>query len=315
MPDDRDPARPEPDSHAQVPDQLLHSASAPISTRAYCSPMKSGASSVMCHRRLRAARSQPVQVLRKPVFCMQQTVIRRRPAPSRRTCLLSLLDPPGIGAGTRNLAVTPRLAAVTRVETYAALADEIYAAPPRLGQVRLVTIDGPSGSGKSVFAQRLVSALSSRGSSTALLELEMLYEGWTLDGMWRRLRDFVLEPVAAGWDGGFHPYDWSKASWSPRWCSVPVRQVLVVEGCGSSPRDVDMFTSRRIWIEAAPEVALARGVLREGVDLDRRLRAWQHMEAAYFAEQGTRARADLLVDGDPALPLGYDPDVAFTALF
>lgn len=205
------------------------------------------------------------------------------------------------------------LTAVTAVQTYAALAGEIYVAPPRLGQVRLVTIDGPSGSGKSAFARALVEALSRRGS-VVLVEMEALYEGWTLEGAWRRLDELVLEPLAAGWPGGFHPYDWTALRWSSRWCVVPVSQVVVVEGCGSSARATDAFATRQIWIEAPPEVARARGLAREGVDLERRLRDWQLIEAAHFAEQGTRQRADLRVDGDSGGPLSYDRGLAFTVL-
>lgn len=124
------------------------------------------------------------------------------------------------------------MAKVTAVRTYAELAAEIYAAPPRLGAVRLVTVDGPSGSGKSTLADRLETALSRQGS-VASVELEALYAGWTLEGAWQRLNDWVLEPLAAGWAGGFHPYDWVTESWSPGWCAVPVSQVLVVEAAGA----------------------------------------------------------------------------------
>ncbi len=205
------------------------------------------------------------------------------------------------------------LTTVSAVQTYTALAGEIYATPPRLGQVRLVTIDGPSGSGKSAFARALVDALSSRGSG-ALVEIEALYEGWTLEGAARRLDELVLEPLAAGWPGGFHPYDWTAFRWSSSWRVVPISQVVVVEGCGSSARAHAAFISCQIWIEAPPEVALARGLTREGIDLDRRLREWQLHEAAHFAADGTRGRADLRVDGNPAGPLSYDPDLAFTVL-
>lgn len=202
---------------------------------------------------------------------------------------------------------------MSEVRSYAELAGEIYAAPPRLGQTRLVTVDGPSGSGKTAFAGRLTAALASRGS-VAMVEIEALYEGWSLEGSWQRLRDFVLEPIAAGWAGGFHPFDWATGSWSPRWCAVPITDVLLVEGCGSSPRAARPFTSRLIWLEAPPDVALARGLDRPGIDLDRHLLAWRGIEAAHFAEQDTRRRADLRVDGDPVKPLSYDPDVAFTTL-
>lgn len=202
---------------------------------------------------------------------------------------------------------------MSEVRTYAEVAGEIYAAPPRLGQTRLVTVDGPSGSGKTAFARRLAAALASRGS-VALVEIEALYEGWSLEGSWQRLRDFVLEPIAAGWAGGFYPFDWARLSWSPRWCVVPITEVLVVEGCASSPRAAQPFTSRLLWVEAPPAVALARGLDRPGIDLGRHLLAWRGIEAAHFAEQDTRQRADLRVDGDPAEPLSYDPDVAFMTL-
>ena len=202
---------------------------------------------------------------------------------------------------------------MTTVRTFADLAVEIHALAPRLGDVRLVTVDGPSGSGKSTFAGQMVTALEHRGS-VALVGIEALYEGWTLDGAWRRLDEAVLEPLAAGWAGGFQPYDWATQSWSSRWCTVPVSHVLVVEGCGSSPRTADRLTSYRIWIEAPPVVAFERGRSREGMDLDRRLRDWQRLEAEHFTEQDTRRRADLRVNGDPTGPLPYDPSAAFTAL-
>lgn len=196
------------------------------------------------------------------------------------------------------------------VRTFYALAGEIHAAPPRLGKSRLVTVDGPSGSGKTTFARRLVKALAPLGS-VAFVEIEGLYDGWTLDGAWTRLHDWVLEPVAAGWAGGFHPYDWSTASWSPTWYAVPVSGVLVVEGCGSSPRAADRLSTLQVWMQAPPEVSIARGLARDGPDRQEQLRAWRDLEAAYFAEEGCRERADVRVDGDPVQPLDYDPELAF----
>lgn len=199
------------------------------------------------------------------------------------------------------------------VRTFDSLAREIHARPPRLGATRLVTVDGPSGSGKTTFARRLVAALVPLGS-VAFVEIEALYQGWTLDGAWTRLHDWVLEPIAAGWPGGFHPYDWASAGWSPRWCSVPVSAVLVVEGCGSSPRAADRLTGAQIWVQAAPEVNAARGLARDGRDVAEHLRAWREDETSYFAREGTRERADLQVEGDPAQPLDYDPESAFRVM-
>ncbi len=199
------------------------------------------------------------------------------------------------------------------VRTFDALASEIQAGPARLGATRLVTVDGPSGSGKTTFARRLVAALSSRGS-VSFVEIEALYQGWTLEGAWTRLHDWVLEPVAAGWSGGFHPYDWATASWSSRWCSVPVSAALVVEGCGSSPRAADRLTSRQVWVQAPPEVRAARGLARDGPDHGEQLHGWRELEAAYFAAERSRERADLQVEGDPGRPMDFDPELAFRLL-
>ncbi|MDQ4037527.1 MAG: uridine kinase [Actinomycetota bacterium] len=199
------------------------------------------------------------------------------------------------------------------VRTYAELADDILATPARLGDVRLVCIDGPSGSGKTTFAQRLVHSLAARGS-VELVELEALYSGWSLDGAWKRLNDWVLEPVSAGWAGGFHPYDWSRGEWSPAWHSVPVSQVLVVEGCGSAPRAAQALTTRLIWVEAEPDIATMRGLARDGIVFQSQLSTWKELEAAYFRAEQTRQRADLRVDGAPSAALTHDPEVAFTTV-
>jgi cytidylate kinase len=76
-----------------------------------------------------------------------------------------------------------------------------------------------------------------------------------------------------------------------------VAEVLVVEGCGSSPRALDAWTTLRIWVEAPPELRVARGLARDGADLEPHWRRWQQTEAAEFAREGTRARADLRLDG------------------
>jgi uridine kinase len=185
--------------------------------------------------------------------------------------------------------------------TFAQLAERICAAPPRLGPTRLVCIDGPAGSGKTTFAGRLVTAL---GSGTTVVHLEDLYAGWTLTGAVARLRAGVLRPLAEGRAGAFHPYDWHAGRFLPEPVPVPPTPVLVVEGCGSSPRALDRWTTLRIWVEAPPALREARGLARDGAETAPQWRRWQRTEAAQFAAEDTRARADLRVDGalTPELP-------------
>ena len=181
----------------------------------------------------------------------------------------------------------------------AGLARRIHAAPPRLGATRLGCVDGPAGSGKTTFAARLAAVL---GPDTVVLHMDDVYAGWTLAGAAARLAAGVLQPLAAGRPGAFHRYDWTAGRFEDRRTPVPVAPVLVVEGCGSSPRAFDVWTTLRIWVEAPADLRLRRGLARDGTALEPEWRAWQREEAEEFARQDTRARADVRVDGAATFP-------------
>jgi uridine kinase len=178
--------------------------------------------------------------------------------------------------------------------SFAELAERVRAAPAQLGATRLVCVDGPAGSGKTTFAGRLVAAL---GPGTAVVHMDDVYAGWTLDGAVDRLVAGVLEPLAAGRPGAYHRYDWAADRFEDVPTAVPVPEVLVVEGCGSSPRTLDDRTTLRIWVEAPRQLRLARGLARDGADLADHWHRWQETEAAEFGREATRARADVRVDG------------------
>ena len=178
--------------------------------------------------------------------------------------------------------------------TVSGLAARIRAAEPRLGATRLVTIDGPAGSGKTSFAGRLAGALA---PDVAVVHLEDLYAGWTLTGAVARLCAGVLRPLAEGRAGTYARYDWHAGRFLPDRVPVPAAAVLVVEGCGSSPRALDPWTSLRVWVEAPEELRTRRGLARDGAHLAEEWRRWQRVEAAEFAAQDTRTRADVRIDG------------------
>lgn len=158
----------------------------------------------------------------------------------------------------------------------------------------MVCVDGPAGSGKTTFAARLVAAL---GPGAAVVHMDDVYAGWTLDGAIERLTAAVLRPLADGRPGAYHRYDWAADRFEDATTAVAVPAVLVVDGCGSSPRAVDTWTTLRIWVESARPLRLARGLARDGDDLAGHWHRWQEAEALEFAREDTRARADLRVDG------------------
>jgi uridine kinase len=179
------------------------------------------------------------------------------------------------------------------------LVSRIRAAEPRLGGTRLVCVDGPAGSGKTTFADRLAAAL---GRDAAVVHLEDLYAGWTLTGAIARLSAGVLRPLAEGRPGAHHRYDWHAGRFGAPPVPVPVTAVLLVEGCGSSPRALDPWTVLRIWVEAPEALRTARGLIRDGAHLADEWRRWQRLEATEFAAEDTRARADVRVDGAATIP-------------
>lgn len=221
-----------------------------------------------------------------------------------------------------------------------AVAARVLSGPARLGPVRLVCVDGPAGSGKTTFAAALSSAIevadgvvpppggdghaplrgatppTAGGGSTAptgvqgparprvaVLHLDDLYEGWSgLEGtLWPRLSAQVLEPLRRGEPGCYQRYDWVLDRFA-EWVPLPVPQVLVLEGCGAARRDGDPLASLRVWVQAPDDLRLARGLLRDGEGARERWIAWMRDEAAHFAAQDTRRRADVRLDAWGTMP-------------
>jgi uridine kinase len=181
------------------------------------------------------------------------------------------------------------------------LAARVASAAPLLGPVRLVCVDGPAGSGKTTLADRLAGALRDGGSRVAVMHLDDLYEGWSgLGGVWDRVEAQLLAPLGRGEPGRWQRYDWTQGRFA-EWHDLPTPDVLVLEGCGAAPRDVDGRAVLRLYVEAPPRLRLRRGLERDGEAMRPEWVRWQVLEAAQFATEQTRERADLVVDGTAAL--------------
>jgi uridine kinase len=168
--------------------------------------------------------------------------------------------------------------------------DLLLSRPPTLGAGRLLAIDGPSGAGKTTLAAEI----SLLAPSATVVHLDDLYAGWS--GLPRIAESLsgLLRPLAAGQPGHFRRYDWAAEAFAEDVFVAPT-DLLVLEGVGSGTREFADLISALVWIDADPDVALARAVGRDGAAYEEQLRAWQRDEVTHYAVDATRERADIVL--------------------
>jgi uridine kinase len=175
------------------------------------------------------------------------------------------------------------------------------ALPARLGRTRLLCVDGPAGAGKTTLAAALAEAAAEHGSA-AVLHMDDMYEGWSgLRDSLPRVEAQVVEPLRHGRAGRYHRYDWHAGAFAE--ChEVPPVDVLVLEGVGSGATAWADDTTLLVWVEAPHDLRLRRGLERDGEAVRAEWLAWMQAEEALHAEEHTRARADVVVDGTGVEP-------------
>jgi len=185
------------------------------------------------------------------------------------------------------------MAGIRSAEHFARVVALVDASEPRCGTTHLVAVDGPSGAGKTTFAADLAATLSA-----PTVHMDDLYPGWGgLRGGTLRLDEWVVQPLAAGRPARYRRWDWGTAAYG-EWVQLPPAEVVVIEGCGSGAMPAGRALSVLAWVEADLAVRYARGIARDpgyAEFWDR----WAAQERGLYAADGTRARADLVVDTTP----------------
>ncbi|NUR87392.1 MAG: hypothetical protein HOY71_25205 [Nonomuraea sp.] len=172
------------------------------------------------------------------------------------------------------------------------LARRVLGLPPSCGPVRLVAVDGPAGAGKTTYAGRLGAALGCQ-----VIHSDDFPVHWDDGpGAWfQALDEQVLQPLRQGRPAGFRRYDWKRDRYAEH-VPVPPAPALVVEGVGTARRSAAYLLAFTVWVEAPEDVRLRRVLDRDGPELEPRWRQWFAAERAWFAADGTRDRADLVVE-------------------
>jgi len=159
--------------------------------------------------------------------------------------------------------------------------------PATLGAGRLICVDGPSGSGKSTLAAEIATLGAAR-----TVRMDDLYPGW--EGLPEVDPEVlgILRPLEQGLAGTYRRYDWQAGRYAETQRVEPA-SLVVLEGVGSGNRGWRDLVTTLVWVDAPADVRLARSVARDGESERAHLVAWMRDEDRLFAEQETRAAADL----------------------
>ena len=165
------------------------------------------------------------------------------------------------------------------------------------GPTRLVAVDGPGGSGKTAFADRLASA----AGGAPIVRTDDFASADNPVDWWPRLLDQVIAPLARGEQGCYQRYDWSTDTLA-EWHYVKQAPIVIVEGVTAGRREWAQHLSYVIWIDTPRDVRLRRALERDGPEALADWQLWMDEEDTHYRKDPTRERADLIVDGTTGLP-------------
>lgn len=166
--------------------------------------------------------------------------------------------------------------------------------------MRVLLIDGRSGSGKTELARR-----RAEQHGAQLLSLDDLYPGWN------GLSAGSLAVGRALRNGGYRRYDWRAHAFEHSWMTITSSRPLVIEGCGaitranleaartwagqSTPNDEEAQVES-VWLEAPEAVRRARALARDGEIFTPHWQEWAEQEQQHFSVHRPWELADEVIE-------------------
>jgi uridine kinase len=158
---------------------------------------------------------------------------------------------------------------------------------------RIVAIDGHGGAGKSTLAEHVANALG----GVPIIRTDDFASWDNPVDWWPRLIEEVLKPLLRN-----EPVRFKRSQWQPGqdrgWAEIQPASALVLEGVSASREAFQPFLTYSIWVEAPPELRLARGLARDGEPSRTQWEEWMAKEDEYRRREQADERADLVVRGD-----------------
>ncbi len=161
--------------------------------------------------------------------------------------------------------------------------------------MKIITIDGPAGAGKTTLAKQLAIHLD----DCPIVSMDSLYDGWQnalSPQLWQRIYDQILEPFLLDKPAHIQHFDWALNQFT-NWTTVAVPANLIIEGVGASHPFIANCSVLNIWIEADQDLLLDRVLKRDGEQIRDEMVKWQVAEKAYFAEHAIKQNADFHLIG------------------
>jgi len=175
----------------------------------------------------------------------------------------------------------------------------IEASSALCGDTKIVTVDGPAGSGTTTLANELSINLANASGPMSVIHLDELYEGWdgALDAkLFQRIDSWILAPLRNGLNPKHLKYDWHQGKYTS-WSDVLRTPVVIIEGVGSGHASLRQFVSQAIWVEADENILLDRVVERDGESIRDEMLIWKVREQSYFESNDVKQAANFQVIG------------------
>ncbi len=176
----------------------------------------------------------------------------------------------------------------------------IKATNPKVGNTRLIAVDGHGGSGKSTLA-----AMLAKQFNAEIIHTDD-FAGWdNLENWWPLVIERVFEPIKNGAITLSYPRSkwWESHNPEPV-VDQPVTNIMILEGVSALRKEFRPYISFGIFVDTPVEVCLQRGFERDaGQDgksddeIRRMWREWYEKEESYMARDNPKEAADLVVDG------------------